>query len=486
MHLEKLVTVLKAFDEAQLKRLKDYVNSPYFKIPPQAALLLERLIPLHPRFPEKKLDPKILGRKDQRLCTLAKQSNAGSYLLQAAKQFIAQEQWQKNENEIERLKLKGFQELSLTSEYERGFEKQMEKINADPEKDIDIFFERHVLTQLSLSGFNAKLQRSARNDVMPIVQSLDEFYALKKLRLLCEALNRQQVFGTNYDDQHIPTLLKILEPYTNPKYPYVYLFVNVYRMMTEPTYAESNLYYKLIKQYIELHGSSPISQSIWEAKDYAIGCCLRWLNRGYDDAGREYLWWIEWKAKNDLLLQNGKLSPITFRNIITTSISTRTPDWINQIITVYAPFLPDEYHDTYLAFARGLHQYTLKNYEKAIRYFLRAQAKEEVIFNSIIRQWQGICLYESDKNDTDTFYNHLLSFEKHLTRNKKELRHLAGAFDLFIEYSRKLIKAVSSETLDLDFIELQNQEHFAGKPWLVKQFLAKKQKTHAQGARVKK
>lgn len=317
---------------------------------------------------------------------------------------------------------------------------------------------------------------------MPIVKTLDEFHALKKLRYLCEALNRKQVLGVSYTDENVPALLKVMEPYTNSKYPYPYLFVNVYRMMAADNYEDGNLYYQLIKQFAARSGPSP---SVREAMTYAVNHCLLWNNKGYDDAGNEYLWWIEWKRKHDLLLERGKLMPITFRNIISIAVINKIkPEEIEKIITIYAPYLPEEQHDTYLAFAEGLYQYVIKNYKKAVRLLLVAQAKEDVVFNSSIRRWQWMCLYECDQNDTDALFNHLLSFEKYLLRNKKELQHKTSVFESFIGYAMKLLKSSIQEMIQCNLNDLQNEEHFAGKQWLVKQFAPKNKKTRA-AARVK-
>ncbi|MES2619546.1 MAG: hypothetical protein V4615_01755 [Bacteroidota bacterium] len=72
---------------------------------------------------------------------------------------------------------------------------------------------------------------------------------------------------------------------------------------------------------------------------------------------------------------------------------------------------------------------------------------------------------------------------KNLQRNKKELQHLSGSFELFIAYGMKLLKSISGEIADNYLNQLQYEEHFPGKPWLLKVFSAKN-RTPAQGAGV--
>ncbi len=410
----------------------------------------------------------------ENLITYTQQVAASTRLLRTIEQFIAQEEWQKNETEVMRYQLKGTKELGMHEEFTKIYEKELAQLNEESEQNIDTFYERHLLTELSLNGFDAKLNRTTRNDIMPVVQTLDAFYAIKKLRYICEALNRQRILGVNFNEDQIAPLLKTLEPFTNTKHPYVYLFVNVYHMLTAESFEDCDLYYQLIKQFAEHSGPT---QTVLEAMDYVYNQCLQWNNRGSNEAGTEYLWWIDWKMKHDLLLEKGKLMPVIFRNIISIAvISNKKSDEVEKLIKLYYSFIPDEHRDTYVAFAKGLHQYSLKSYRKAIHFFLIAQAKEEVKFNTIIRRWQWMCLYECDKNDTGTLFNHLLSFEKYLQRNKKELQHVYHPFELFIEYGNKLLKAHTHELVETSLTRLQHEEHFPGKQWFTEQFLAKSKK----------
>ncbi len=474
MHLPKLIKVLQNFDHSQLRCLQKYVRSPYFQVYPPSADLLDYVAQLHPNFSAKKMNLEAIAESCENLTTYTQQVAASTRLLRTIEQFIAQEEWQKNETEVMRYQLKGTKELGMHEEFTKGYEKELAQLNEDPEQNIDTFYEKHLLTELSLNGFNARLNRSTRNDILPVVQTLDVFYAVKKLRYLCEALNRHKSLGVNYHDEHVASLLKILEPYTNTKHPYVYLFVNVYHMLTAESFEDCDLYYQLIKQFAERNGPT---QTIKEAMGYAVNQTMHWNNHGSIEAGNEYLWWINWRMKHDLLLEKGKIMPVTFRNIISIAVtSKRNPSEIESLIITYSPFLSAEQHDTYLAFAKGMHQYSLKSYKKAIRFFLTAQEKEEVAFNCVIRRWQWMCLYECDKNDTGTLINHLLSFEKYLQRNKKELQHVYHSFELFVDYGNKLLKAHTHELAETNITRLQHREHFPGKQWFTEQFMAKSKK----------
>lgn len=467
MQFTKLVKVLKVLKAQQLKRLKKYINSPYFGVNSAPIALFNFLEPLHPQFDPANITAKKLAAFSAKLHTLKQQETAGVRLLRAIENFIGEEEWQKNEAEKVRFMLAGFNALQLTAAFDKQLEKEMKLLNETNGQNIDTLYQKHLLTELSLNGFKARLNRSQGNTIIPVIETLDKFHALKKLRYLCEVINRQRVLGINYQNGQTDELVKILETSAHPKNPYIYLFVNIYRMMVEPTYAESNIYYQLVKQLIARTGPVP---DMLDAMTYAVNQCLYWNNRGVAEAGKEYLWWINWKMKLGLLLEGKKLMPIAFRNIICAAQSQNNTALMDRLIKVYIPYLPTEHLDSNLCFARGLYYYTLKKHKDAMRFFLMAQAKETIVFNCIIRLWQFKCLYEYDRNETDTLFSQLANFEKYLLRYRKELKGLPLNFESFVSYCTKLLKSTNKTMLNYQ-AELQAEDHFAGKPWLEQQFM---------------
>src|SRR5690242_8650124 len=113
MHLSKLTVALKAFTEPQFKRLKEYVHSPYFKVPAASVALFDYLYHLYPNFPEKKIKPELIARKHDNLHTASVQSWAGTELLHAIEQFIGLEHHRSNPSATMLHQLHGSHEMGL-------------------------------------------------------------------------------------------------------------------------------------------------------------------------------------------------------------------------------------------------------------------------------------------------------------------------------------------------------------------------------------
>ncbi len=479
MHFYKLIKSLQAFDAEQIKSLQKYVRSPYFGVYPPSVLMFDYMATLHPRFPQRKITFEAIANLGESLSTLKRQETAGTRLMRCIEGFIAQEEWQKNDREVTRYRIKGYMALGMETEFEKAFEKELVRLKEDPEQSFDVFAERHLLTELSFGGVKARIQKET---LMPIVTTLDEFYAIKKVRYLCEAVNRNRYAGKAYEEKDVSSLFEILEPYNNLRHPYVYLFVNAYKMLHAKNYLESLPYYERIKNVADSQDGPKVSQSIREAMGYAVNTALSWFNLGDEEAGKEYLWWMEWRMKNNLLLENGRLFPVTFRNMMVLAVGNKDAKWMEETISFYGSYLPEEHRDANVAFAKGIAHFASGNYKKAGRFFLQAQAGEEAFVNAVIKRWQWMCSYEYDRTDADILISQLAAFEKHLQRNKNDIGQMCRVFELFVEHSKNLILSATKLEVKTAHARLEKDVYFMGKKWLLQKF-GEKMKSRALSAR---
>nr|MBP6731211.1 hypothetical protein [Chitinophagales bacterium] len=431
------------------------------------ALLFQYLKKQHPYYDEKKMDPAVMEKKAPALGNQKKQANAGSELLKAVEGFLAIEDFWITGN-INVHKLKAYKNHHLFDAFNKEHDHLLNEINKQFEQGIESFYERHLLTELGLNGFDVKLNRTIANDVLPVIKTLDEFYALKKLRYHCEFLNRHQVLGTPYHEDNIAYVLEVLEPFNNSTYPYAHLFLNVYKMLKTGSFEEGEKYYKTVQNFIE--GAETLSVNLREVINYLVNYCLFWNSRGYKEAGAVALWGLEMRMRYDEILEHGKIAPSDFRNIVVLAIlNAKDPAWIKQFIDGYAQYLPLEQADTNKAFAEAQYFYYTKDFAKAMALFQQAQVKEEPIFNAIVRRWQFMCMYEENPGNTNVLLDFLDAYEKYLQRNTTQLHAAKEIFIKNIFYGKKLLKA-TDKLKRTSLVELLNAEnYFPGKEWFLHQ-----------------
>src|SRR5687768_1602697 len=141
MNFPKLVKVLQALDKERVEKLKEYIHSPYFQVRTPVQVFFDFIITWFPDFPPKKLETKFIAQKIPSLSTYNIQSITASRLLKEINFFIALEDWQHKENDVLFHQFNAMRQLQVFPDFEQDFKKVMDKINTDPEQDVDIFYD---------------------------------------------------------------------------------------------------------------------------------------------------------------------------------------------------------------------------------------------------------------------------------------------------------------------------------------------------------
>lgn len=464
MYLGKVVTALSALNKKQLGRLEDYVASPYFEISQAPRSLLAYLKGLYPGFDERKIQVEVIAKKDKTLRTEAIQKKAGSELLKAIENFMAQEEWQSGTYDVSYYKAQALRKAHLFDQFDRECETTLNSIETNAEPDVITFEYRHLFYEMRTNSFAGRMPGNNReDDLKHVFDTLDVYYAVKTLRYLCEAVHRENTFGIPCPPVDAEKLISILKPFTNHKYPYVNLFVNAYSMLKLADYEQSSVHYQLIKEEIQNGLRNPLPRSIQEVINYCRFWCLHRANStGSLHARAEYLYLTELQMAYNLILERGKIKPMAFANTVANAAILKRPaPWIKKFIDAYAPLLP-EGQKQYGAFGLSLYYRAAKNYTEAIRHIRLAQQKEEVTFYASLRRWEFMMLYEAGDTDTGQLLNNLKAYKRFLTRNADELKNHISKFEPFISYCSLLLKGKLKKN-DKAF---KQAPYFAGKEWV--------------------
>lgn len=464
MYLQKLVTVMAAMDKPSLKRLEEYIHSPYFRIQPSVVKLFDYFAEQYPRFTDKKINPEAISEytnaKENRQMIIA------TRLIKVIYDFIALEQWQKEEKNLFLPLLQGLKELELYDIANMEHKRALEQVNEDIDQDVDLFYLRHVLIAEATTSFDMLLQRNAKNDIVEATETLEQFYALKVLRIVCESINRKNVVGIPRYTESISRVLEVLSPLTTPKYPYVWVYMNVYKLLTAETFEEGRKAYFRIEWMVKRNGAQPLQSYLLGGIQYSINWSLQWYSKGHTEAAQYYLWWIDFKVKHNLMLTQNQIQPIAFRNPIALAVEGfRSPEWIQQFSEKFAPKLPHGSRGINEIFAKALVHYYKKEHDTAARLFQQIYAKGEPVFNVIIRRWQFMNLYESNKETTPLLKKTLDSFEKYLQRNEAQLP-MRPIFAKFIRYAGQIVSPEEEQNAEETQNKLMKEPFFPGKNWL--------------------
>ncbi len=356
----KLIRLLKAMDAAELHKLQDFVNSPYFNKKKNISEFVSLLISYHPGFPEdciskesifkglfkgEAYDKKRIGYLQSDLFKLTlqflkveKQSTEGNLVLASV---LA-------EKKLDKLY---FQEIKTLN-------KDCKKIISNGVMHYKAKFELHDLED---QYFISNNQRKDDENAYLANKNLDLYYVCRKLQYYLVLLNRKQILGKATD---MPQIQFILE-YTENNFlgnPIVKAYYEAILMQTreKPLPHFFNLKATILKHY-----KSFSAREIAELYEEAINYCIQRIS--FDQAfyiGEALQLYMEFLDSGNMY-RNGYLSHWKFKNIIKLALLLERFDYVEQFIRKYIEKISPANKTKALHYNLAELQFARQNFESA-------------------------------------------------------------------------------------------------------------------------
>lgn len=200
-------------------------------------------------------------------------------------------------------------------------------ISKTSKEKIQLFLLYELKTNKNKSNRSTK-----RKDYLQLSeQNLDSFYALQKLRMACEQLNRKALIKqgehTNADEVVIEKLSDKLTDI-----PTIQLYVNIYHLLKDP---QNKTFYNKASNLIQSKTTFS-SDIVLEATQLLMNYCIRKVNQHQAEFIGEYRKHINFLEKHDYLLDNGLLSLHHYNNYITICLIQNDLEKVLDIIKEYS------------------------------------------------------------------------------------------------------------------------------------------------------
>jgi hypothetical protein len=473
MRFEKVIACLKTLTEKEKTTLNDYVRSPYFRTPEPVIALYDYLLSTHGAFAQKHLTVEYIAAKQPRLKSKAIQDKAASQLLDTIENMWTQEAWTAEPYAQKLLRIKALKKRQAFDLADRHCKNLEQEINASTERNVTDFEALHLLTEQQQSYFDKQQIGKRLGNIEQIIETLDVYHAIKKIRYTIELLNRQAWQNIHVPTDTIPPLIHLLSPYNNKAHPYIYLFLKIYTLYTEKNQTILTEEYNQLYAYLLQHKNDPLTQTYREVIEYASGHLVLSINKGRLDQAKIYLQLVDLKEHHGLLLKQKYIAPAVYRNIMTVASYTGTSQaWMKQFIDQYTPHLPAEHQPHNHHFALGLLSYSLQHYTDAAHHFSEVKDLNDPILNAIAKRWYFMAAYEHWKN-RNALDSALDNFRKYLDNHKDQLKLAMVPSKQFIQYANLLLKSSVKKERQTLHTQLETEAYFPGKDWLLEKMKEK-------------
>ncbi len=461
----KLVRILERLNKKQLRRLQDFVSSPYFNKRWEVAKLLDLLVGFHPKYqaaeiekekvykqvhPNKRFDEKDFGYLT-------------SNLVKLIEQFLVIEDLENRPLEASCSLLAVYMDWNLDSAFQqvmKGAQKTMKKM---PYRDTDYFYYNFRLSYIENVYFDKKKKHVYDESLGKSLDNLDEYYMATKLRFSCEMLNRSNVMLNDAQMSFLDEITSYLDTDPFPDNPYIAVYGTVLRAMRDES--EEKHFFDL-KERLITHASVIEPMELRTMYIYGINYCIKKVNMGHRNFLEETFGLYKKLLDSNLIFEGDHISPWGYMNIVVIAIRNKAFEWAEDFIRKYKKHLAPQfkvnaytYNLAYLFFHKG-------EFGKAQELLHRVEF-DDVYYTTMSKALLLRIFYELQ--ESDALWSLAESFRLYLRRNKLVSDHKKQVFLNLIKFVNRLSKVERGNTRALDKLQVRIEEStsVAHGPWLL-------------------
>ncbi|HQU61349.1 MAG TPA: hypothetical protein PLU64_19205, partial [Saprospiraceae bacterium] len=333
MENSKLACLLKKLDGYQWRSLSTFVESPFHNTNEEVISLFRYLhLAWQEGFSEKALIretayAELFPNQPYHYQHL---NQLMSNLLKLAEKWLALQQLENAQPLLEILKAEELLKLGLDKHYRQAGRTATEALNNYPIHSEQYYYS-YKLKSLEELHFVKQNQRRANPALQQASDSLDDFYALNKLRYSCEMLNRQRLFWPQtYHFPMMDALIAHLRSQDLRQKVLLQLYFQLFLLLSEEQETHQNFdrYVAIFDEYRQKISKEEARALLYYAINFCIGK-VRYGERAY----AEKLFGLYQRGLNEkILLESDSLSPWTYKNMVKLGLNLKKYDWVEWFV----------------------------------------------------------------------------------------------------------------------------------------------------------
>ncbi len=224
-----------------------------------------------------------------------------------------------------------------------------------------------------------------------------------------------------------------------------------------------------IKSYIHLFPETEAKEII----DSALNYCINRMNSGSEEFVREAFDMYQESLENGLLFINKKITPWSFKNIVTAGLRLSEFDWVENFIHSHTKDLDENYRNNALTFNLAQLYFYKKEYANVISQLSQVEY-DELTYNLNSKTLLMASYYELD--EMDALSSLLDAFRIYLNRNKElpapRRKHYLNTLSIVKRLS-KIVRGDQKEIENLTH-EAEQTQGLVSKNWILEKLAALK------------
>ena len=373
MEQSKLIKHIKALTPKDREKLREFVHSPYFnqhqKTQELLQILLDRMEDIAEYSKEKIFELLFPNERydEQRL------HNLMSSLKKLFQRFIGFEQLEQNPLLEELLTVEG---ANRRNQFEllTNRAKQLEKhLQAQPFRDEKYHYVQYRLNNILGYYEGQYVDRSkSATTFQRMLNYLDRYFILEKLRHACHLTAHALIFNTQYDFLFLDHILAYLQahPEQFEEDPSITLYHTTLFSLREE---QNPAHYLALKNLLshQLKSLPPLEQQ--DLFSFSYNYCIRKINSGNSEYQTELFNLYKQGLENGLLVVSGHISEWDYKNIATLGCKLKEFEWTERFLQDFHDKLPLHRRENVYNYNLAYLYYNKKMYNQVLSTLLQVQ-----------------------------------------------------------------------------------------------------------------
>ncbi|MEL6863874.1 MAG: hypothetical protein AAFP19_05620 [Bacteroidota bacterium] len=465
MENSRLIEVWRRLDRKSIRDLGKFVASPYHNQRQDVRDLYDYLASLPGHLPSAKISkariyPILYGRlayEEKKICY------AMSFLYQVIKSFLAYRAFEEETWQSQVYLSRAFKKMGLNRQFETEIKDMGKKLEQQPLRDVNYHYLNYQM-RLEESDYRISQKRAGAESFQAVSDEFNVFFIANRLRLSCSAVSHRAFSQTQYENDLLEEVLALVEQGDYLEIPAIALYYYIYKSMTE---IGSENYFQQLKSVLHRHQACFQGKELRDIYIMIINNGIRQFNQGQKWYMQEVFELYKAGLQLGIFIENGILSPFTYKNIVTAGLILKEFDWVAEFLETYKSYINAKDRESVFNYNLAILYYRKPDYPQAMK-LLRSIEFSDVLHDLDARRMLLKMYYEL--KEFSPLESLLISFRTFIYRHKELGYHKTNYLNL-IRYTDKLLSLDFYDKAKVQKLreEIERTEALAEKNWLLGQ-----------------
>ncbi len=438
----KLFYALKHLSKRETTRFGRYLESPYFNTDPNLPKFYQHIIEHREQIAADQLAKEQLWHAVRTDAPFndARFRKYNSDLLKHLEGFLYQEFTRQDKAHEYPFILDALNERKMDKLYGSILRSGRDALLKSPRRDSQYHQRTYAIEKRFYELTDSERQRGVVANTADIVDALDYFYIIEKLRLYCSVLGRRFYLQTDYELRLIDEIVAVVESQELLTDPAIEIYTRLVYTYTKPD--DANNAEKLaavLEEHLEIFQPDELVDIYYGIVNYYV----RRANKGDEASLYKIVEVYRQIIHLDVRNAQGQLSPWTFKNALLAGLRTEQYDWALTTLEQHSHRLPEDYRENALAFNYAQVYFYKKQYGKVLEYLQQVEYQDPAY--ALNSRGLLVAVYY-ELGQIEPLYSTINSFRTYLKRQTQLSTKVRTGYRDLLKVAQRLAKALPSES----------------------------------------